>query len=122
MTSVIVRRYRATPSVFAYSSFFGVLVVIGLYPIGEEKVWDLVDPEDVVGGYVAHIPVQGWQYPYGFIYLATLDNFPQDTVGLRPDDEQNVHQTRYRHVVLDQARNHLAVYVAYSLVLKNRWV
>tara|TARA_B100000749_G_scaffold162362_1_gene124830 strand:- start:224 stop:379 length:156 start_codon:yes stop_codon:yes gene_type:complete len=42
-----------------------------------------------------------WQYPYGFIYLATLDNFSPDTVGLRPGYEQNVLQTRYRHVVLD---------------------
>ena len=46
---------------------------------------------------------------------------PQDTVGLRPGDEQNVHQTRYRHVVLDQVRDHRTVYVAYLLVLKNRW-
>jgi len=96
-------------------------VAIGLHLIGKENVRDLVDPEDVVGGHVAHIPVQGWQYPYRFIYLATLDNFPQGTVGLRPDDEQNVHQARYRHVVLGQVRDHRTVYVANSLVLKNRW-
>ena len=93
-------------------------MVIGPHPIGKGKVRDLVDPEDVVVGHVAHIPVQGWQCPYGFIYLATLDNFPLDTVGLRLGDEQNVLQTGYRQVVLDQVRNHRTVYVAYSLVIK----
>jgi hypothetical protein len=47
-----------------------------------------------------------------------MDDFSQDTIGLHAGDEQNVFQTRHWHVMPNQIHDYRAVYVVYSLVLK----
>ena len=96
-------------------------MAIGLNPIGEEKVQDLVDPEDVVGG---HVPTYRFRVGSTRMASSTLQLWitsPRTLSVSVPVMNRTSTRPGTGTLCSDQARDHRTVYVAYSLVLKSRW-